>query len=307
MTNLTKRIAVAAIGIPAAVGAVYLGGWFFSGAIMLIALQALREFYHLAESKHASPNQSVGLVWAAVILLLVGFPNPDATVQTDSIFEGLGMVMIGGYVCLFMLLGSLITLAAELFRARENAMLNTALTAFGVFYIGLSMATLLLLRAIDRPFLQGAWGDSGASLVMTLFVSVWLADTAAYFVGLSFGKHKLFPRVSPKKSWEGAIGGLVGSTLAFVGMSKLLMPGVPLDMAIGCGVIVGIVGPIGDLAESLLKRDAVVKDSGGILPGHGGVFDRFDSMLFAAPAVFVICYGDKIISFLTQLLGKFGL
>jgi phosphatidate cytidylyltransferase len=142
---------------------------------------------------------------------------------------------------------------------------------------------------------------------MTLFVSVWLADTAAYFVGLSFGKHKLFPRISPKKSWEGAIGGVVGSTAAFVGMSKLLLPGVPLNMAVGCGVVIGIIGPIGDLAESLLKRDAVVKDSGGILPGHGGVFDRFDSMLFAAPAVLVICYGDLIVNFLTQMVGKFGL
>ncbi|MFN6113440.1 MAG: phosphatidate cytidylyltransferase [Bacteroidota bacterium] len=301
MTNLTKRIAVAAVGIPLAVGVVYLGGWFFTAAITLIALQALREFYHLAESKHASPNQSVGLVWAAIILLWSGwmFASGSEDHSSDShIFEGVGVLLIGGYLCLFMLLGTLITLAAELFRARENAMLNTALTAFGVFYIGLSMASLFALRHIDRLFLWGTWGETGASLMMTLFVSVWLADTAAYFVGLSIGKHKLFPRVSPKKSWEGAIGGVVGSTAAFVGMTKLLIPTFPLDMAITCGVVVGIVGPIGDLAESLQKRDAVVKDSGGVLPGHGGVFDRFDSMLFAAPAVLVICYWDAIITML---------
>ena len=283
MTNLTKRVAVAAVGIPLAVGVVYLGGWFFTAAITLIAIQALREFYHLAESKHASPNQSVGLVWAAIILLWSGwmFASSSENASSGTNIQGLGVLLIGGYLCLFMLLGTLITLAAELFRARENAMLNTALTAFGVFYIGLSLACLFALRHIDRLFLWGTWGETGTSLMMTLFVSVWLADTAAYFVGLSIGRHKLFPRVSPKKSWEGAIGGVVGSTAAFVGMTKLLIPTFPLDMAVTCGVVIGVVGPIGDLAESLLKRDAVVKDSGGVLPGHGGVFDRFDSMLFA--------------------------
>ncbi|MFM8771832.1 MAG: phosphatidate cytidylyltransferase [Candidatus Kapaibacterium sp.] len=302
MTNLTKRIAVAAVGIPLAVGVVYLGGWFFTIAITLIALQALREFYHLAESKHASPNQSVGLVWAAIILLWSGWVIASSSARNNSSgplnLHGLGVLVTGGYLCLFMLLGTLITLAAELFRARENAMLNTALTAFGVFYIGLSMACLFALRHVDRLFLWGTWGETGASLMMTLFVSVWLADTAAYFVGLSIGKHKLFPRVSPKKSWEGAIGGVVGSTAAFIGMTKALIPTFPLDMAITCGVVIGIVGPIGDLAESLLKRDAVVKDSSGVLPGHGGIFDRFDSMLFAAPAVLVICYWEEIVSVL---------
>jgi phosphatidate cytidylyltransferase len=300
MTNLTKRVAVAAVGIPLAVGVVYLGDWFFTAAITLIAIQALREFYHLAESKHASPNQSVGLVWAAIILLWSGwmFASGSENASSGTNIQGLGVLLIGGYLCLFMLLGTLITLAAELFRARENAMLNTALTAFGVFYIGLSLACLFALRHTDRLFLWGTWGETGTSLMMTLFVSVWLADTAAYFVGLSIGRHKLFPRVSPKKSWEGAIGGVVGSTAAFVGMTKLLIPTFPLDMAVTCGVVIGVVGPIGDLAESLLKRDAVVKDSGGVLPGHGGVFDRFDSMLFAAPAVLVICYWDEIITML---------
>ncbi|HBB26254.1 MAG TPA: hypothetical protein DCZ59_08320, partial [Bacteroidetes bacterium] len=119
MTNLTKRVAVAAVGIPLAVGVVYLGGWFFTISIALVALQALREFYHLAESKHASPNQSVGLVWAAIILLWSGWMFASGSEDQTSEqfhFEGLGILMIGGYLCLFMLLGTLITLAAELFR-----------------------------------------------------------------------------------------------------------------------------------------------------------------------------------------------
>lgn len=290
MTNLTKRIAVAAVGIPLAVGVVYLGGWFFTVAITLIAVQALREFYNLAESKHASPNQNVGLVWLLVLLLEVGL---------NMIGEGeWGILGVTAVISMLMLVGTILTLSFELFRARENAILNTALTAFGVLYIGLCMTPLIVLRNIGRTDLVGSWADGGAALVLTLFVSVWLADTGAYFVGLSIGKHKLFPRVSPKKSWEGAIGGLIFSTLAFWGMSAWLLPGVSPMTAIICGVAVGIVGPIGDLAESLLKRDAVVKDSSGILPGHGGLFDRFDSMLFAAPVVFIILYAEKIIAIL---------
>ncbi|MEY3386077.1 MAG: Phosphatidate cytidylyltransferase [Bacteroidota bacterium] len=288
MTNLTKRIAVAAVGIPLAVGVVYLGGWFFTAAITLIALQALREFYHLAESKHASPNKNVGLVWLLILLLEVGL---------HTIGEGgWGIFGVTSVVSLLMMVGTILTLSFELFRARENAILNTSLTAFGVLYIGLCMAPLIVLRNVDQIDLQGSWGDTGAALVLTLFVSVWLADTGAYFVGLSFGKHKLFPRVSPKKSWEGAIGGLVSSTLAFWGMSSWLLPNVSPITAIICGIAIGIVGPIGDLAESLLKRDAVVKDSSGILPGHGGLFDRFDSMLFAAPVVFIILYATQIMN-----------
>ena len=286
MTNLTKRIAVAAVGIPAAVGAIYLGGWVFTIAITLIALQALREFYHLAESKHVSPNQSVGLGWLLVLLLDVGHAMMG---EGDAGMSGVAMI-----VSVILLLGTLLTLSLELFRARENAILNTALTAFGVLYIGLCMTPLLLLRNVSKGELQGSWGDAGTSLVLILFVSVWIADTAAYFVGLSIGKHKLFPRVSPKKSWEGAIGGFVASTLAFWGLSGWLLSSLAPTTAIICGAAVGIVGPIGDLAESLLKRDAVVKDSSGFLPGHGGLFDRFDSMLFAAPVVFLILYADQV-------------
>lgn len=290
MTNLTKRVAVAAVGIPLAVGVVFLGGWFFTVAITLIALQALREFYHLAESKHASPNQTVGLVWLLAIMLEVGL---------QMIGEGeWGILGVASAVGLLLMAGTITTLSFELFRARENAILNTSLTAFGVLYIGLCMTPLIVLRNVSRADLQGTWGEAGAALVLTLFVSVWLADTGAYFVGMSIGKHKLFPRVSPKKSWEGAIGGLVASTLAFWGMGAWLLPGIDAATAIICGVAVGIVGPVGDLAESLLKRDAVVKDSSGILPGHGGLFDRFDSMLFAAPVVFIILYASKIIAIL---------
>jgi phosphatidate cytidylyltransferase len=114
-----------------------------------------------------------------------------------------------------------------------------------------------------------------------------MCDSAAYFTGLAIGKHKLFPRVSPKKTWEGAVGGGLASILTVMGLFFWLMPNVPVIHSVMIGVIIAVFGPIGDLAESWLKRDAVVKDSSHILPGHGGILDRFDSMLFVAPLVVI--------------------
>jgi phosphatidate cytidylyltransferase len=259
---------------------------------VIIALQALREFYHLADSKHASPNQAVGILVTSAMLLGVGY-----MVAGDG---ARGLMASASVIGLVMMVGTILTLTIELFRAKENAVFNTSTTMFGVTYIGISMASLIGLRFTKQPELLGTWGAEGCSLVITLFVSVWMADIAAYFVGLTIGRHKLFPRVSPKKSWEGAIGGLVGSTAGFGVLAMYLMPSLDLTTALVCGAVVGIVGPLGDLSESLLKRDATVKDSGELLPGHGGVFDRFDSMLFAAPVVFLILHADHIVTLFTR-------
>jgi phosphatidate cytidylyltransferase len=292
MTNLGKRVLVGLVGIPLAVSLVYAGSWYFILAIVAIAIQALREFYHLADSKHASPNQTVGIGVTAAMLLGVGY-----MVEGDG---ARGLMASASVIGLVMMVGTILTLTIELFRAKENAVFNTSTTMFGVTYIGISMASLIGLRFTKQPELLGAWGGEGCSLVVTLFASVWMADIAAYFVGLTIGRHKLFPRVSPKKSWEGAIGGFVGSTAAFAALAAYLLPSLALPTALACGAVVGIVGPLGDLAESLLKRDATVKDSGELLPGHGGVFDRFDSMLFAAPVVFLILHADHIAHLFTR-------
>lgn len=290
MTNLMKRILVGAVGIPVAVGTIYMGGWVFAIGVIVITSLALREFYTLAESKAASPNVPLGIAWSILLQITIAkaAESPD--------LMGLGMFAIG--VLLF-ITGTLATLTAELFRARENALLNTALTVFGVAFITTCMSGLLMLRAAKDDMLAGAWGDAGATLILIMFVAVWTCDSAAYFVGVNLGKHKLFPRVSPKKSWEGAIAGLLASVIVFIGLCTWLMPSFGLFNAAACGLIAGIFGQIGDLVESLLKRDAIVKDSGGILPGHGGIFDRFDSMLFVAPLVMIyIALLDIIPAFL---------
>ncbi|MFB3056342.1 MAG: phosphatidate cytidylyltransferase, partial [Ignavibacteriaceae bacterium] len=124
-------------------------------------------------------------------------------------------------------------------------------------------------------------------LIISIFASIWICDSAAFFGGTSLGKHKLFPRVSPNKSWEGAIFGLLFAVIAMVISKVIIIDFLSWLDVIIIGIIVGIIGQIGDLIESLFKRDAGVKDSSALIPGHGGIFDRFDSLLYSAPAVFL--------------------
>jgi len=124
-------------------------------------------------------------------------------------------------------------------------------------------------------------------LIITMLGSIWVCDSAAYFIGRAIGKHKLFERISPKKTIEGAIAGFVFAILAFVGLGELFLAEIPVVHFIVGGSIVGVLGQYGDLAESMLKRDAGVKDSSNLLPGHGGALDRFDSILFVSPSYFI--------------------
>jgi phosphatidate cytidylyltransferase len=199
----------------------------------------------------------------------------------------------------------------ELFRNRGSALLNVAVTLLGAFYVSLFSSALIGVRELFTPadfpvhrffsydgpippddvlaqvYRWGGW------TVLVVLASIWLCDSAAYFAGLGFGKHKLFERVSPKKTWEGAVAGFAAAVAAFAGGQALLLPYLGIGEAIVCGMIVGIFGQAGDLFESLLKRDAGVKDSSTLIPGHGGVLDRFDSLIFVAPLLYL--YLDFIV------------
>lgn len=279
MNNLVKRVLVGLVGIPVVVAIIWLGGHVFNGTIMLLSWLALREFYDLAESKHATANRRVAYVWSFILQGVVATATTLAWPWWNDTWL---MLIMGAFV-----LGTLATLVAELWRHRENAILNTSVTVMGVAYVSVSMSALMIMHAMPVSAIGDVttFGTHGAALVLATFVSVWSADTVAYFVGLAIGKHKLFPRVSPKKSWEGAIGGGLGAMVAFAAMASWAMPSYPLPLAVIAGLIVGVAGPIGDLMESLLKRDAAIKDSSTVIPGHGGVLDRFDSMLLVAPMI----------------------
>ena len=125
-------------------------------------------------------------------------------------------------------------------------------------------------------------------LIISIFAAIWICDSAAYYIGTAFGKHKLFVRVSPKKSWEGAIAGFVFAILAMIASKIIVLDFLSWNSTIGIGIIIGVLGQIGDLIESLFKRDSGVKDSSNLIPGHGGIFDRFDSLIFTAPLILIL-------------------
>ena len=176
------------------------------------------------------------------------------------------------------------TLVFELFKGRENPLVNSAVTLFGIFYISL-FSCFILIR--EFPVHNNLKYQTGGFIVIMIFSTIWICDTGAYLFGAKFGKHSLFKRVSPKKTWEGAVAGLITGILAAVILGHIFVPRFVLLDNIIIGVIVGTIGQIGDLVESLYKRDYGVKDSSNILPGHGGFLDRFDSPLFVGPAVYL--------------------
>jgi phosphatidate cytidylyltransferase len=210
------------------------------------------------------------------------------------------------FLTIFLLL-LVLTLLIELFRNKGSAYLNAGITLFGLVYVGLFLSTLIGIRELfgaEFPYwllrenvpMIGEYNAAaahavtypwGGLTVISILASIWICDTAAYFGGLSMGRHKLFPRVSPNKSWEGAVWGFAGAVLTMITAQHFFLSYLEIHQAVVIGIIIGVFGQLGDLVESLLKRDAGVKDSSSLLPGHGGVFDRFDSLIFVSPILYL--------------------
>lgn len=263
--NTAVRILVSVVAIPALVAMAYFGGVFFLSFVLIIAGISFYEFAVMAKQKGANLNVNVGLL--TVILLIIN--------QYRFFFNQYHFL-----IAIFLLL-----LIIELFRNNGSAILNLGATLLGVFYLGTFGSTLIGIREfypnVDDIYYNGGY------LIISIFTSIWICDSAAFFGGTALGKHKLFPRVSPKKSWEGAIFGFVFAILAMILAKSLVLDFLSLKDAIAIGFITGTFGQIGDLIESLLKRDAGVKDSSNLIPGHGGIFDRFDSLLYSAPIIYL--------------------
>lgn len=188
-------------------------------------------------------------------------------------------------------------LVSELYLKKKNPLNNWAYAMMSQIYIALSFAMLNVLayHSIgNEGELSNYQVQYNPILPLSIFIFTWINDTGAYCTGMLFGKHRLFERISPKKSWEGSIGGGVFSIIAAIVMAHYF-PFMPISIWIGLALTVVIFGTLGDLTESLLKRTIGIKDSGNILPGHGGMLDRFDSTLMAVPAAVVYLY---IISFI---------
>jgi phosphatidate cytidylyltransferase len=193
-------------------------------------------------------------------------------IMAAFILEGLS-VEFGMFAALLLIPASYVVGKKTL----EDSLPSSAIAVLGTTYVGMLSGSLIRLRH-DFP--------EGSKLVYFLLLVVWLGDSGAYYVGKTFGKHKLSPRISPKKTIEGLMGGVAASVITALVIHFTFFPEFPLLHAIIAGVILSISGVIGDLAESMWKRSADVKDSGTLLPGHGGFLDRFDSILFTAPILY---------------------
>jgi phosphatidate cytidylyltransferase len=264
-----KRELAAAVAIPIVLGVLFfLPPIWFDILVAAIALAALWEFCRIAEKTGLPVAKGV-----AVLGWLVVFGTWFAAVHARSAVGfkpwALGIPVLAFLCCIAPLLGGV-----ELSRALGGA----AATMLGILTVALPAAAMSALRLFFEP-----------QMILFLFLIVWGCDSFAYYTGKNFGRHKLAPRVSPNKTWEGTIGGLVGATLiGAAGGTWWLAP----DLGPGTGALAGALastaGQIGDLVESMWKRGANVKDSGTFLPGHGGFYDRVDSLLFAGPVLFVI-------------------
>jgi phosphatidate cytidylyltransferase len=312
MSNMATRVVVAVVAIPIIFYATYVGGYLFYLLVLAMSSIALSEFYSLSERKGASPLRILGIL-TGILMISVFFygkiseaaipilQRMSSSVRSPSQLQWL-LILLIAFV--------LVSLIIELFRGKSSPVFNLASTAFGVLYVSVSFGTFIGIRELflnDFPlprFLSAVDVQStevvrelsyrwGGYTVISILACIWICDTAAQFVGLRFGKHKLSPRVSPNKSWEGAVSGFVAAIGAAVLSRYLLLPFFSVEESIVIGFVVGVFGQLGDLAESLLKRDAGVKDSSAIIPGHGGMLDRFDSLLFVSPILYL--YFDFIL------------
>ena len=269
---LALRVASGLVFVPLLILLARAGGLAWLGFVVLQTGLGLEEFYRMARAKGLAPVRWLGFASAFVLLGLAYRPQtPNASLLTTG--------------------GLLVLLALALRRGGQPRVLESAaVTAFGVFYVGWLSAHFVLLR--ELPWRAGLAYSDGGSLVLYAFLVTWSCDTGAYLTGRLFGRTRPWTTISPRKTLEGAMGGLLFAVIAAqIGAATFLRAGggTPLltwPHALAIGVLVGICGQVGDFVESLFKRDAASGDSSDLIPGHGGVLDRFDSLYFGAPIVY---------------------
>lgn len=271
MSNFWQRAITGTLFVVVLVSAILLDEQYIAAVLGLIVLFGLLEFYKLFENSDVKPQRITGTIIGTAFYV---FP-------VITHFVNLKMKM--GEISVMISFTALVLIACiELFRAEKKPFENIAVTFAGIVYVSLPF---LLLTLLGTPGGRGGewynpWG------ILSIFVLVWCNDTFAYLTGRLIGKHKLFERISPKKTWEGFIGGVVFAVLGGVAMAYFLEWS--YVKMITYGLVVGIIGTAGDLVESMLKRSVGVKDSGNILPGHGGILDRFDAVIFVVPVIFAL-------------------
>ena len=275
LKNFIVRAISGVVMFAVVLGAILGSKWTFGALVMLIALGGEWEFYRFAEKAGYKPQRLIGL-FAGAMVVTIAFAlmmditggNAPAPMMTLAAVLGVAFVILTplSFIC-------------ELYRKSETPIANIASTMMGVVYVALPMALLLFIPMLLSPEKWQPW-----TVIFYIFI-IWANDVFAYLFGITLGKHRLFERISPKKSWEGFFGGLLGA-MAMGYVAATVLDG-NIVVWVGMGLVAAISGVFGDLVESLFKRSVDVKDSGNIIPGHGGWLDRFDALILSVPFVFV--------------------
>ena len=266
MSPLVSRILVAVLLLPLVIGLVYLGGWWLFALAIVGGLLALHELYVMARELRP-----------LVLGGYLGFVTTLLGLQLGGIDW-----MLGGLLATFVLAFVVYGLGG----VRQSATMSFAITVLGVAWVGAGIGCLLLVRDIPE---FGFWA------VMAVLFTVFAADTGAFFVGRTLGRHRMAPAISPNKSWEGFVGGVVAAIgMAFVILYKDRDEFLTIPESLVLGLVIALAAVLGDLFESAVKRDLDVKDSGRVLGGHGGMLDRLDSLLWAGPAAYfaILAFGN---------------
>ena len=259
----TNRTLINVIGIPAILFLLWRGGPMFALFIFLVMIIGIDEFYRMNTNERQTPVKVTGYILTGLMAAYY-FWLPVITLLE-------GLLLLACFI--------IISLFIEMGRDKLNSTRNMGITVLGIMYVPVLLGSVIALRNLDTVY--------STYFTVSMVVAIWICDSAAYIFGMKWGQKKIFPRVSPNKSWVGSMAGLVSSFVVFYGLQMWnILPDLTLlDIAV-LSIITGFFGQAGDFAESLLKRDVGVKDSGKLLLGHGGVLDRFDSITFASPLTY---------------------
>ncbi len=261
MNNLTQRVIIGIIGIAVVIGGIYWHFWSYFVLFFLICLFSLTEFYTLVKNDGKRPLKTAGIL-SGMLLYALSFLNAAG--------------ILNGSFGLFLVFPLIAFLFIRKLYDKEDKepFTSIAFTILGIVYVALPFSLMHFIVFIS--------GKYDYSLVLGILVLIWATDTGAYFAGVSFGKRKLFERISPKKSWEGFFGGML-LNLVVAWVLSIFFTELTLLYWLIAGLIIVVAGTFGDLAESMFKRSIQIKDSGSTLPGHGGFLDRFDALFLAVP------------------------
>ncbi|MDR0915225.1 MAG: phosphatidate cytidylyltransferase [Endomicrobium sp.] len=265
--NFVIRTLVASIGIPVIVTCIYYGHIVFSVMMIVISVLCVYEYFTMIRKYHIHKN--ISMIMAVLFSVLLNYNKFN----------------INKNILLYTMLMMLILFSIEIFNGVvTSSIVRISLSFFGIFFIPMTLMHLVYIRTLPH----------GMEITFFIIIVTWIVDTAAYIIGSLFGIHKLTQNISPRKTLEGSIVGCILGVLISILFRTLLMQQIlTMSMTLILGCTISIIGQFSDLAESMIKRDSGIKDSSCLIPGHGGVFDRFDSYIFVAPTVYYIlslCY-----------------